>query len=306
MVLAHERTRQADPPYRGRMESVGTGGLVLDVVAGGPPDGAVVLLLHGFPQDATAWDETAARLHAAGLRTLAPHQRGYSPRAAPRRVSAYALPALVDDALAVLDAAGAHRAHVVGHDWGGAVAWALAQRHPDRVSGLVVLSTPHPAALRAALGRGDQARRSWYVLAMQLPLLPEVVLAGVLRRGGLRRSGLPAAHGRRYAARLGRARDLRGPVHWYRAAVRSALRQAVVRSRRGEDGADAEGTVEVPTTFVWGARDPFLGRAAAEGTARHVRGDYRFVEVAAGHWLPEREPALVAAEVLARVSSPTG
>lgn len=274
------------------MDTFTRDGLTFEVLDGGPDDGEVVVLLHGFPQDATAWDRVSPLLHAAGLRTLAPTQRGYSPDARPRRVTAYRVPELVADVVALLDAAGVQRAHVVGHDWGGGVAWALAAEHPDRVASLVVLSTPHPSALAWAFRHADQGRRSWYMLAFQLPLLPERGLARMLRSGGLRRTGLPAEDSGRYAARLGRARALRGPVHWYRAALRPA--------RRGRGGLRA-GPVPVPTTYVWGTRDPFLGRAAAERTARHVTGDYRFVEVDAGHWLPERQADAVVREVLARV-----
>lgn len=270
------------------METFTSDGLRLEVLDRGPTEGEVVVLLHGFPQDATAWDAVAPRLHAAGLRTLAPHQRGYCEGARPRRVSAYRVERLVGDVVALLDAAGVERAHVVGHDWGGVVAWELAHRHPERVASLVSVSTPHPDALRWAVRHAGQGRRSWYVLAFQLPVLPERVLARILRRGGLERSGLPREHGGRYAARLARAGDLRGPVNWYRALLR--------QGRRG-----AGGEVVVPTTLVWGSRDPFLGRPAAERTARHVQGDYRFVEVPAGHWLPEREPEAVAREVLARI-----
>lgn len=269
------------------MESFRSAGLVLEVVDGGPEDGDVVVLLHGFPQDAGAWSGVVPHLHRAGLRTLAPLQRGYSPGARPRPVSAYRIAQLVGDVVALLDAAGVARAHVVGHDWGGAVAWALAQSCPGRVASLVVLSTPHPAALRWSLRHGDQARRSWYVLAFQLPVVPERLLGRMLRRGDLRRSGLPSEHCVRYAARLGRPRDLRGPLNWYRAAVRGA-------------GTGSDAPVTAPTTYLWGVRDPFLGRAAAERTAEHVSGDYRFVEVDAGHWLPEREPELVAEAVVER------
>ncbi|GAA1179396.1 alpha/beta fold hydrolase [Ornithinimicrobium humiphilum] len=276
------------------------GDLVLDVLEGGPQEGEAVLLLHGFPQDATAWDGVAPLLHEAGLRTLAPHQRGYSPGARPRRARDYRMRELVTDALAVLDAAGVARAHVVGHDWGGFVARVLAAAHPDRVASLVVLSTPHPRALRESLRHGDQARRSWYVLAFQVPLLPEHLLARALRRGGLRRTGLPAAADQGYAERLRRADALRGPVHWYRAALRPEPGR---RRRRGPGGDDAsrDATVTVPTTYLWGGRDPFLGREAAERTGRYVSADYRFVECGAGHWLPEREPGLVARMVLERV-----
>lgn len=276
------------------------GDLVLDVLDGGPEDGEAVLLLHGFPQDATAWDGVVPLLHEAGLRTLAPHQRGYSPGARPRRARDYRMRELVADALAVLDEAGVERAHVVGHDWGGFVAWVLATAHPERVASLVVLSTPHPRALRESLRHGDQVRRSWYVLAFQVPVLPEHLLARTLRRGGLRRTGLPASAGQGYAARLGRAEALRGPVHWYRAALRPE-RGRRRGGRPDRDGTPQEATVTVPTTYLWGSRDPFLGREAAERTGRHVSGDYRFVECGAGHWLPEREPGLVARMVLERV-----
>lgn len=273
------------------MHELARDGLVLDILDGGPTDGELVILLHGFPQDATAWGRVASRLHRAGLRTLAPHQRGYSRRARPRRVSAYSLRELVGDVLALLDEAGAERAHIVGHDWGGAVAWAVAQRHPERVSSLVVLSTPHPAALWWAIQHSDQLRHSWYMLVFQLPVVPELLLARLLRSGALQRWGVPGDDSRRYALRLGRSRAVRGPINWYRAALRQALRRP----------AETEAAVSMPTTYIWGSRDPFLGRVGAERTAQYVVGDYRFVEVNAGHWLPEREPALVAQEILARI-----
>ncbi|NLG23677.1 MAG: alpha/beta fold hydrolase [Actinomycetales bacterium] len=273
------------------MDTVTRDGLALDVLDSGPADGEVVVLLHGFPQDATTWGRVAPLLHRAGLRTLAPHQRGYSPGARPRRVSAYSLRELVDDVVAVVDGAGADRVHLVGHDWGGGVAWAVAQRHPDRVASLVVLSTPHPAALLWAIRHAGQLRHSWYMLVFQLPILPEVLLGRLLRSGALERWGVPAVDSRRYAARLGCAAALRGPLNWYRAAFRQSLRR----------GIPGDATVTVPTTYVWGAQDPFLGRVAAERTGRHVTGDYRFLEADADHWLPEREPELVAREILARV-----
>lgn len=268
-------------------------GLQFDVIDDGPTEGAVVVLLHGYPQDASAWNGVVPHLHGAGLRTLALQQRGYSTDSRPDRVSDYRIGKLVGDVLALLDAAGVDSAHVVGHDWGGAVAWALAASHPERVASLVVLSTPHPMALRRALRRGDQARRSWYLLAYQLPWLPEQLMARFVRRGGLVRTGLPDDHARAYAERLGGARDMRGPIHWYRAALRPSGGLLGPAAGNGE--------ISVPTTYVWGSRDPFLGRDAAEESGEHVTGDYRFVEVQTGHWLPERKPELVAEQILRRV-----
>ncbi len=143
----------------------------------GPLDGDVVVLLHGFPTDRTSWDRVAARLHEAGLRTLAPDQRGYSPGARPTDEDEdYRLRAAVGDVLALIEASGRERVHLVGHDWGGALAWLVAANHPTRIASLTVLSTPHPAAMSRAWRSGiDQKRRSWYMAAFQVPWVPEHV-----------------------------------------------------------------------------------------------------------------------------------
>ncbi|MFH5824790.1 alpha/beta fold hydrolase [Georgenia sp. AZ-5] len=267
------------------------GRLVLDVRDEGPPGGDAVVLLHGFPQDASCWDRVAPRLHAAGMRTLAPDQRGYSPGARPRGRSAYKLRWLVADVAALLDAAGLSRCHLVGHDWGGAVAWAAAAAWPGRVASLTVVSTPHPQAYARSLVRSGQALRSWYIGVFQLPRLPEAAVRPVLA-GTLRRSGLPAADAARYAARMQEPGALTAAINWYRAIplYGARLRPA--------------GPVPVPTTYLWGARDPALGRAAARATADHVVGDYAFVESDGGHWLPETRPEEVAGAILARVRAP--
>lgn len=295
------------------MDSYSRSGLVFEVRDEGPAGGRPVVLLHGFPQDNTCWDAVTPALHQAGLRTLAPNQRGYAAQAGPRNRSAYRMHGLVDDILALLNAAGLDRAHLVGHDWGGAVAWMAATAHPERFTTLTVLSTPHPQALTWAMTHSDQVLRSWYMTAFQVPLLPEWLLA---RRLGevLRRSGLPERYADRYAARFADPASLTGPIGWYRAmppptlGVRKNLRRAlgglrgvVPLATARPDGPDPRHLVRVPTTYVWGRDDVALGRAAAERTGDYVRADYRFVELAAGHWLPETVPGRVAAEVADRV-----
>ncbi len=264
-------------------------GLTFDVTDRGDPTAPPVLLLHGFPEDRHSWEPVTDRLVDTGLRTLAPDQRGYSPRARPSEPypQAYTLTELADDALALLDAAGIEQVHLVGHDWGGALAWTLAGGHPDRIATLTVLSTPHPAALRqAATSAPWQLVHSAYMLFFQLPRLPERVLVRRLE-GLLISSGMPRAEAERYAGRMREPGALRGALGWYRAMGHS--RGAVHRCR-------------VPTTFVWGRHDGFLGRQAAESTGAMVLADYRFVEVDEGHWLPERQPDLCAAEIAARVA----
>ena len=262
-----------------RITSFTRQGLTFDVLDQGPEDGPVVLLLHGFPQDARGWDDVAEQLNAQGLRTLAMDQRGYSSGARPTELAAYRREELSGDALALADEAGAERFHLVGHDWGGVLAWDIALRAPERVTSLTVLSTPHPTALGHALKTPDQLKKSWYIGMFQIPAAPERLLAG--RVGTLtRRAGIPEEAAERYERRFATADDLRGPINWYRAMLR----------KDGVTGKNAgNGIITMPTTFVWGNRDPALGRTAAEETEVYVHAPYEFIELDAGHWLPQRE-----------------
>src|SRR5919109_4099069 len=148
----------------------------------GPPAGELVVLLHGFPQTSACWTPLLESLAAAGYRAVAPDQRGYSPRARPATVAAYRLPELVADVLAMADRLGTERIHLVGHDWGGVVAWRLAGQHPERVATLTALSTPHPRAFARALV-GVQALRSAYLPVFRAPRLAELLLGARGQRG---------------------------------------------------------------------------------------------------------------------------
>jgi pimeloyl-ACP methyl ester carboxylesterase len=272
-------------------------GLVFDVTDTGPADGEVVVLLHGWPQDRHTWSRVTPQLAAAGLRVISVDQRGYSPGAQPHGRGSFRMSELVADVEALVDAAGAARVHLVGHDWGGAVAWAFAERHPERLLSLTVLSTPHPNAFAWALRHGDQVLRSWYMAAFQVPVLPELVLRLSLP-AFLHRTGLPREEAERYAARLRQPGMASGGLAWYRAIPLQA---------KGTGGGGPRGNprITVPTTLVWGRDDPALGRAAAERTVKWVVSDYRFVELPAGHWLPESHPDEVAAAILARAGRPS-
>ena len=258
-------------------------GLTFEVRDAGPPDGQVIALLHGFPETSRSWDDVVPALVAGGYRVLAPDQRGYSPAARPAGRRAYALSELVADILALAGRAGTERFHVVGHDWGASVGWALAARHPDRVASLTAISAPHPGALAQALVRSTQALRSWYVLLFQLPALPERLMLPRLE-DTLRRGGLPDAFARQYAAVLAQPGALTAALGWYR-AIPFELQPI--------------GAVSVPTTFVWSTGDRFLTRAAADLTAKRVTGPYRAVVLEGlSHWVPETAPDVVARLVL--------
>ncbi|GAA5184291.1 alpha/beta fold hydrolase [Rugosimonospora acidiphila] len=256
--------------------------------ADGDAAGRVAVLLHGFPEDHHSWDAVTPALAAAGYRVLAPDQRGYSPGARPVRRSAYPLSRLAGDVLALADAAGAQRFHLVGHDWGAAVAWYLAGRHPHRLASVAALSVPHPEAFARAFAVSDQALRSWYMAAFQVPRLPELVLArggGETMRTALIRAGLDPASAARYAARAADPAAMRGPLNWYRALPLS-LRERV-------------GRIGVPTLFMWSDGDRFVSRTAAERCGRLVSGPYRFEVVeGASHWLPEEVPERVSASLV--------
>jgi pimeloyl-ACP methyl ester carboxylesterase len=238
----------------------------------------------------------AAALATAGYRVLAPDQRGYSPEARPTARSAYTLPRLAEDVLALADAAGAERFHLAGHDWGAAVAWYVAGHHPGRLMSLSALSVPHPQAFSQALASSSQAARSWYVAAFQLPGLPELALSrrgGEAMRAALVRTGLNPDSAARYAARAADPAAMRGPLNWYR-AIPFGLRWRT-------------GPIAVPTLFIWSDGDRFVSRAAAARCGHFVTGPYR-CEVLTGtsHWLPEEAPGRIAAmlaEHFARTSA---
>jgi pimeloyl-ACP methyl ester carboxylesterase len=252
------------------------GDLVLDAVQVGPPDGRLVLLLHGFPQTGWSWRGVWPALVRAGCRVVAPDQRGYSPAARPSGVEHYAMPSLVADAVGVLDALGVDRADVVGHDWGAAVAWQLAGRRPERVRTLTAVSVPHPLAFVEALRTDEeQRRRSLYMRDFSRPGYEHELLADDAAR--LRRlfGGVPEVDVEHVLARLGQPAALRCALDWYAAQTL--------------EDATGLGPVTAPTLHVWSDDDQALGGAGARATGRFVEGPYRF-EVLTGvtHWVPEQ------------------
>ncbi len=252
-----------------------------DLLEAGPDDGELVLLLHGYPQAAYEWREQLAALGAAGYHAVAFDQRGYSPGARPSADEDYAIALLAGDVVAVADALGAETFHVVGHDWGAAVAWVVAGLAADRVETLSAVSVPHPGAYSAALEDpdGEQSQKSGYITTFRDPATPERFTVD----GGT--GFLTAALGDAatpeevavYVDVLGTTDAMSAALAWYRAndlTSGSALRATTV-----------------PTLYVWSDGDCCLGRDAAEATADFVDGPYTY-EVLDGisHWIPEEAP----------------
>jgi|tagenome__1003787_1003787.scaffolds.fasta_scaffold20978903_5 pimeloyl-ACP methyl ester carboxylesterase len=277
---------------RNRIPSYTHEGLTFDVLDDGPLSGPAVVLLHGFPERASHWHDVAERIHAHGFRTLAPDQRGYSPGARPRGRQSYRMSRLVGDTVALANEYGAP-VHLVGHDWGAAVAWSTAAARPDVVHTLTTVSVPHPAAYARSLMTSGQALRSWYVLAFQPPGLVErlarstpAALTSLLQRAGLSQDEV--ARFRREIVEYG---ALPGALGWYRALPLSL--------------GSTPGPVRVPTTHVWSDGDIALSRRGAELTASHVEAAYELsVLSGVSHWIPTQAPDALAEIILARITGP--
>ncbi|WGL51846.1 alpha/beta fold hydrolase [Nocardioides sp. BP30] len=268
-------------------------GLVFDVADTGPLDGPVVVLLHGFPERNTCWRDVAPLLHAQGLRTLAPDQRGYSPGARPPRRRDYVLPELSRDVAALIEAVrgqgGDVPIHLVGHDWGAMVGWHLAAKRPELVASYTAFSVPHPAAFVHAL-RGRQALKSWYMAAFNVPLLPEWLGETGRMRRMLRGAGMTRADVARFQTEIVEYGALPGGLGYYRALPFSL------------GGLRDDLTVRVPTTMVWSDGDTALDRKGPEETAEYCTGPYEFVElVGVSHWIPTHAPQEAAEAILGRI-----
>jgi pimeloyl-ACP methyl ester carboxylesterase len=260
-------------------------GLTFTADVAGTAGGALVLLLHGFPESRHSWRAALPVLAAAGYRAVAPDQRGYSPgaRPDPAELSNYAFDRLVNDAVEIVAAAGydGRRFHLVGHDWGGQVSWGVADRYPDRLASLTILSRPHPKSFRRALLKedGDQKHRSRHHRAFLEPGTGKMLLEDNARRlrDGLFGQGVPAAALEQHLSVLGNAAALEAALAWY-------------RSNKGL-AADI-GTIKVPTLYIWGDADATVGPDAARGTREFVGAAYAMeVLPGVGHFVMDQAAA---------------
>ncbi|PRX43722.1 pimeloyl-ACP methyl ester carboxylesterase [Prauserella shujinwangii] len=266
--------------------SIPTAAGTFDALAAGPADGRPVLLLHGFPEAALEWDHQLRALGAEGYRAVAPDQRGYSPDVRPEHPADYGMDDLVGDVLAIADELGWHRFDLVGHDWGAAVAWHTAERHPGRLRTLTAVSVPHPAALGSAIRDDpDQQLRSQYMREWRHDKTTERRMladgAEALRR--MFEWKVPREHVEEYVRRLSEPGALTAALNWYRAGTPD----------------HRIGKVEVPTLYVWSTEDVAVGSTAALDTENWVSGPYEFQMIEdVTHWVPEEVPEALSALLL--------
>ncbi|ELZ78251.1 epoxide hydrolase-related protein [Haloferax larsenii JCM 13917] len=278
-----------DTPVEAEGKYVDVGDVTLYTVEAGPEDGDLVVLLHGFPECWYAWTDYLRPLTQAGYRVVVPDQRGYNLSDHPETVDAYHIDELASDVVGLIRALGKERAHVVGHDWGGAVAWWTALHHPDRVHSLTAMNLPHPTVFARHLRRDPaQQLKSWYVLFFQLPKVPELLAPlgdyALLERT-LRDSALPGTFSPADLEHYRKAwavPDAYGSmVNWYRAVVRS----------RPEP---RETQVDAPTLVVWGKRDRFLRQKMARESLTYCADSHLRTFDDATHWVHHEEPVAVA------------
>ena len=272
----------------------------LHYVAAGPEDGDLVVLLHGFPEFWYSWHEQLPALADAGYRVLAPDMRGYNRSEKPPGISSYRTSELVGDVVGLIDHAGRESAHVVGHDWGGAVAWSVAIGVPQVVDRLAILNAPHPTAFQRELtGNFDQLKKSWYMFFFQLPWLPEFLLTlddarlldHFLAGWGTDDGTFTPEDRRRYREAFARPGAARASINYSRATIRG-----MVRSLPG--GGVGDQHVDVPTLVCWGELDGALGTDLLEGLDEWV-ADLRVERFPdATHWVQLDEPDAVNAALL--------
>ncbi len=270
-------------------------GLTFTADVAGPTDGPLVLLLHGFPESRHSWREALPALASHGYRAVAPDQRGYSAgaRPDPADLSNYAFDKLVNDAVEIAAAVGhdGKRFHLVGHDWGGQVSWGVADKHPERIASLAILSRPHPKSFRRALLKedGDQKHRSRHHRAFLKPETGKLLLADNAKRlrDGLFGQGVPSAALEQHLGVLGNPEALEAALAWY-------------RSNKGL-AADI-GTIQVPTLYIWGDADVTVGPDASHGTSDFVGAAYAMeVLPGIGHFIMDQAPARATELLLAHI-----
>ena len=244
-------------------------------------EGPLVVLLHGFPEFWYAWRRQIEPLAAAGFRVVAPDTRGYNLSAGPREVGAYDIALLAADIRGLIHERGAESALLVGHDWGGSIAWATAMAHPEVVDRLAILNAAHPRKLSQGLHHPGQLRKSWYFFFFDLPDLPETVVQAnhwhFFRH--FLRDATPAFTPEeidRYIDAWSRPGAATGMINYYRSSVRASPKDAEAAIR----------PITAPTLVIWGQRDRYLGPELAEPEHEDVPNLDRVERIPdASHWV---------------------
>ena len=246
-------------------------------------EGPLVILLHGFPEFWISWRHQIPALVEAGYRVIAPDMRGYNLTDSPSRVSQYKIDLLASDIVALIQHAGEQKSHVVGHDWGAAVAWHVAMRYPERVNQLAILNGPHPKVFEKGIWRPSQLIKSWYMFFFQIPLLPELIISRrydkfmrkISSKHYVNQGVLSTEDIDNYSNVFKNRKSLRGPINYYRAVFRNPF-----SSRK------SIGVINAKTLVIWGRKDRHLGIRLSKPRSEDVP-QCRVEYLDASHWVQQ-------------------
>ena len=274
-------------------QHVKTNGLTLHTVQAGPKGGPLLILLHGFPEFWKCWERQIDFFADKGFRVVVPDQRGYNTSSKPSSVSSYRAEPIARDVLGLMESLGRRKGHIVGHDWGGFVAWYLGNRFPQWVEKLAVLNCPHPRVMRQhLLANRDQQKKSWYIFYYQLPWMPEWSMSRNNWEFGRKALQVTSVRGTfsdeemaPYVEAWSQPGALTAMIRWYRAGL------LMMKPRRRKQQPPRK--IGVPTLLLWGVKDRFLGKEMAQPSIdRCSDGRLVFLEEAT-HWLQHEEPERV-------------
>ncbi|HVV47881.1 MAG TPA: alpha/beta hydrolase [Bryobacteraceae bacterium] len=273
-----------------RFSRIATNGIHLHVAEAGPPDGPLVILLHGFPEFWYGWRKQIAPLAAQGFHVIAPDQRGYNLSDKPEGIASYDLDLLAADVIGLADHFERQTFALVGHDWGSAVGWWTAGLYPGRVQRLAILNAPHPAVwLEAVRNNPVQRRKSSYVRLFGIPWLPEFLIRlsrfqalATAFRDSVRPGAFTDADLKAYSAAWSQPGAITAMIHYYRAALRRQFAPA------------AEYRISSPVLIIWGPLDVYVIPQLAEAS-KNLCDDGRIVWLDnATHWVQHDQPERVA------------
>ena len=258
-----------------------TNGIRLHVVQAGPQSGTPVVLLHGFPENWRCWRRQIPALVEAGCRVIVPDQRGYNLSDKPEGVKAFSMDELFKDVIGLIDVLGYEKVNLVGHDWGAAVAWVVANQHPERLHRLGILNVPHPEVMKRFLKRDlEQLRRSWYIFFFQLPWLPEALMRAQDWRAMVRAlhdSGKTHTFTdedmEKYKEAWSQPGALTAMLNWYRAAVRFQMPEM------------KDARIRIPTLMIWGMKDVALSHRLARPSMDYCDEGNLILFPEATHWV---------------------
>jgi len=270
-------------------ETISTNGLNFHMVSQG--EGPVVLMLHGFPENWYSWRHQLSALAQHGYKAVAMDMRGYNLTDRPTRVSDYRMPLLVADVEGLISALGCEKVHLVGHDWGGVVAWTFGARHPERLLSLTILNSPHPKAFAWHLKHNfRQLRRSWYMFFFQIPILPELLIRLAADQTFVRTFRGWAIHKEMFSddvidffkKPMLQPGALTAGINYYRAMLRNV---------KTLNEAQQFPKISVPTQVIWGENDRALGKELCDGLEDYFENHFELHFIPnCSHWVQQEEP----------------